>query len=194
MKNKSYQCEACSGKICVTQCDKKPTYCPLHAHKDPCWVDVEQESQQTHTAWKKGDWAWCPADNPYTDDMYFQVLEVHPDGMLRVNSYLLVNSKICQKASVRPYKGPELVQVVGKVVKLRNLHQRSFMTAALVIGYNEHTEKVFLCTCSSGTASLTETAAGLWLSAAELSGLTTIDGKPCGVLQHRSPNTGELVD
>lgn len=95
---------------------------------------------------------------------------------------------------MRPYKGPELVQVVGKVVKLRNLHQRSFMTAALVIGYNEHTEKVFLCTCSSGTASLTETAAGLWLSAEELSGLTTVDGEPCGVLQHRDPNTGELVD
>lgn len=192
---KSYQCEACSGKICVTQCDKKPVYCPHYEHKDPCWVAVDQESRtQASTDLQEGDWAWCPSDNPYTDDMYFQVLKVHSDGMLRVNSYLLVNPKICQKASVRPYRGPELAQMIGKVVKLHNVHQRSFMTASLVLGYNEDTEKVFVCTCSSNTGGLTETAIGRWISAGELSGLTTIDGKPCGVLQHRSPNTGELVD
>lgn len=192
---KNYQCAACSGKICITQCDKKPVYCPHHEHKDPCWVDVSPESQmRASTEWKEGDWAWCPADDAGNDDMYFQVLEVHPDGMLRASSYLLVNSKDCQKASVRPYRGPELAQVVGKVVKLHNVHQRTFMTATLVLGCNEDTEKVFLCTHSSDTRNILETAVGRWISAGELSSLTTIDGEPCGVLQHRDPDTGELVD
>lgn len=192
---KRYQCEACSGKICVLQCDRKPEYCPYHEHKDPCWVDVDQEYRtQAGTDLKEGDWAWCPEADSDTDGMYFQVLEVHPDGMLRASPYLLVNSKNCQKASVRPYRGPELARMVGKVVKLHNVHQRSFMTAALVLGCNEDTEQVFMCTCSSNTAHITETVMGRWISAGELARLTTVDGEPCGVLQHRDPNTGELVD
>ena len=192
---RNYQCTACSGKLCITQCDNKPVYCPHYEHKDPCWVDVDQEFKaQTNTEWKAGYWAWCPEADSDTDGMYFQVLEVHPDGMLRASPYLLVNSKNCQKASVRPYRGPELARMVGKVVKLNNAHQRLSMTAALVLGYNEHTEKVFLCTRSSDSGNFILTAAGLWLSARELSGLTTVDGEPCGVLQHRAPNTSELVD
>lgn len=194
---KNYQCAACSGKICITQCDKKPVYCPHHEHKDPCWVDVDQEfGAQASTDLKAGDWAWGPVAEYYDKHVeeYFKVLEVLPEGRVRANPYLLIPSKYCQKASVRPYRGPELARMVGKVVKLHNVHQRSFMTAALVLGYNEHTEKVFLCTSSTGTANLAETAAGLWFSAEELSGLTTVDGEPCGVLQHRDPNTGELVD
>ena len=192
---KNYQCAACSGKICVVQCDRKPEYWPCHEHNDPCWVDVDQEYRtQAGTDLKEGDWAWCPEADSDTDGMYFQVLEVHPDGMLRASPYLLVNSKSCQKASVRPYIGPELALMVGKVLMLNNAHQRLSMTAALVLWYNEHTEKVFLCTRSSDSGNFILTAAGLWLSARELSGLTTIDGEPCGVLQHRDPNTGELVD
>lgn len=194
---KSYQCEACSGKICVTQCDKKPVYCPHYEHKDPCWVAVDQESRtQASTDLQEGDWAWGPVATYYDKDVeeYFKVLEVLPEGRVRANPYTLVFSKYCQKASVRPYKGPELARMVGKVVKLHNVHQRSFMTAALVLGCNEDTEQVFVCTCSSNTGDLTETAIGRWISAGELSGLTTIDGEPCGVLQHRDPNTGELVD
>lgn len=194
MKNKNYQCGACSGKVCVTQCDRKPTYCPLHEHKDPCWVDMEHEVQRTHTDLKAGDWAWCLEADADTSGIYFQVLEVHPDGMLRASPHLLVNSKICQKASVRPYRGPELARMVGKVVKLHNVHQRSFMTASLVLGCDEDTESVFLCSHSYDSGDFVETAACSWLSAAELSGLTTVDGEPCGVLQHRDPSTGELVD
>lgn len=112
---KNYQCAACSGKICVVRCDRKPEYCPHHEHKDPCWVDVDQEFQtQASTEWKEGDWAWCPEADADAAGMYFQVLEVHPDGMLRASPHLLVNSKICQKASVRPYRGPELARMVGK--------------------------------------------------------------------------------
>lgn len=195
---KNYQCSACSGKICVVQCDRKPEYCPHHEHKDPCWVDVDQESRtQPSTDLKVGDWAWGPVSE-YSDDEdaeeYFKVSEVMQDGMLFGDPYLVIPSKKCQKASVRPYRGPELARMVGKVVKLNNAHQRLSMTAALVLGYNEHTEKVFLCTHSSDSGNFILTAAGLWLSASELSGLTTIDGEPCGVLQHRDPNTGELVD
>lgn len=197
-----YQCEACCGIYCIMQCAKKPVYCPHYEHKDPCWVAMDQETQQAHTEWKAGDWAWCPRapwmqcpGDDDNDDRYFQVLEVLPDGKLRENAHRLANPEQCQKAPVRPYKGPELARMVGKVVKLHNVHQRSFMTAALVLGCNEDTEQVFMCTCSSSnTAHITETSIGRWLSAEELSGLTTIDGEPCGVLQHRDPITGELVD
>lgn len=197
MKNKSYQCSACKGKICVTQCDDNPTYCPSHLYKNPCWVEVEQEDQiQASTDLKEGDWAWGPVATYGDKDIeeYFKVLEVLSEGRVRANPYTLVFSKYCQKASVRPYRGPELARMVGKVVKLHNLHQRSFMTASLVLGCNEETGQVFMCTCSSNTAHITETVMGRWVSAEELSGLTTVDGEPCGVLQHRDPVTGELVD
>ena len=199
---RNYQCNACSGSFCITRCDKKPVYCPHYEHKDPCWVDVDQESRaQAGTDLKAGDWAWCPRapwmqcpGDDDNDDRYFQVLEVLPDGKLRENSHRLVNPEHCQKASVRPYRGSELARMVGKVVKLYNVHQRSFMTASMVLGYNEDTARVFLYTCVSNTKDLTETAMGRWLSAEELSGLTTIDGEPCGVLQHRDLITGEPVD
>lgn len=195
-----YQCEACCGTYCIMQCDKKPVYCAHYEHKDPCWVAVDQESQQAYTEWKAGDWAWCPRapwmqcpGDDDNDDRYFQVLEVLPDGKLRENSHRLVNPEHCQKASVRPYRGHEIARMLGKMVKL-NAHQRSDMPHALVLDYNEDTEQVIGWPCHIENAWLIRATRGRWFSAEELSGLTTVDGEPCGVLQHRDPITGELVD
>lgn len=178
-------CNECKfgGQVC--KCETTlyaPVFCVFHKEKQTDWridnTDLNTatiESVETKTTlpdWcKVGEWV-CIYNHYKKEWEYFKVNETKGNYISSDNGLKFSFCDLMQ-ARIRPYNAKEMRGLVGKVLEWGN-------NSELVISYNEAEVEVYVDR--------------MWCTAEYLmDNEYTIDGKPCGVLEHLNDN-GEWVE
>ena len=185
----------CHKIECLCGCESNldstyaPTQCLCFDNRTPKWKLVQNEPEQkqenTLPDWcRVGEWVYDPSGNLYAKvgkmdasllgaDSHI-VMHYVAEGGSATLPYAMVRHRL-NPARLRPYNAEEMRGLVGKVIETEN-------TADLIIAYDRVMGKVrkavFNCWCCADEL---------------LKANFTIDGKPCGVLEHLDDN-GEWVE
>lgn len=176
---KKYQCNACEINICTAEYQggqNVPFKCTgiFDVYHKPHWKEIEpkvanlQPKVATLPDWcKVGEWAYSTVYKEYVKITGIDEFEVEFDS----GAYYAVLHKVFREdykpARLRPYNAEEMKALVGKVL---TSNSRS-------------TPFSFLVVYAEGDGSFIESYRFNY-TAEELKGYFTIDGKPCGVLEH----------
>jgi hypothetical protein len=124
---------------------------------------------------KVGEWVW-----DVEDSRYVKVISITDKVLLRTKSKCTYYEELkdmagnYKQARLRPYNAEEMRGLIGKVIETQK-------DIAMVLGYSSERNKICVATINNYFSAETLLAVG-----------ATIDGKPCGVLEHLE--NGEWVE
>lgn len=164
---KCKECDPCS--LDIGEAKKEPFICPLGC-TTPTWNEIKEEpttnSNQLPDWCKVGEWVYSIPAQKYDKIIAIQDYRIVTERMKYTDDY--INDGNIVPARLRPYNAAEMKALVGKVLDRDG-------DRGLVTFYDGDINKVYL---------------GAWFSADSIMEKYTIDGMPCGVLEHLT-NYGE---
>lgn len=166
-----YRCTRCdvydpcfydSGKT-----NTEPIKCPLVEGNKPHWEPIRNEDygKPPIPDWVKvGEWIWSNEDQRYLKVLQTtdKVLLSTMSGFTYYEDFIDIKRHY-KEAHIRPYNAEEMKALVGKVIDRDG-------DRGLVLFYEDHTNKVYIM--------------GAWFTADIVMKRYTINGLPCGVLEH----------
>lgn len=174
---KKYRCQ-CRDAKCEFNTDDifGPVYCPKSKNKGSYWKEVkETEVKEEEIAEELP--SWCKVGEVvYYNDSYYTIVEMNGQYEVKITDGVedeWVKTSNVQEARLRPFNESEMRELVGKMVECKS-------KVHIICSFIQETDAFYV----RGGVS--------WYSPEALLRDYTLEGKPCGVYEHKK--NGEWVE